>query len=242
MATSEQLCRAFIANHEDFERVLLSAHVNDAGEARVAALLLTTIVEMHGAVGVLARAEYLSHAPVLCRSMMEAFASLSRLVSEPDYVDQIVFDDAVQAMKVVDEFRDDPELVADESMLAQVRAIAGTYQQTRDDLRGKGFKQETIECRLQRAGLSRMYAGYRAMCAFTHNNLATLKSRHLGEAKLLYRAPSPTELWPMVLGLATSICAQSVRLAPHFTNLLEADLKPILSVVDWRWDFAADAS
>lgn len=238
MVSAERLLEAFSSNHADYERVLLSLVVNDSDAARTSALLLTTTVEAHGAVCVLADSGYLSHAPVLCRSMIEAFASLARLVTDPGYLDQLHFDDAAQGMKVVEEFRADPELSTDEVALAQMDEITAMYQETRTTLWEKGLRPEHIEVRMDKAGLKHLYAGYRAMCVFAHNNLVALNSRHVGQSQLRYLWPISDQTSQMILGLATSICGQAINLAPKFTSMHEDALQPILQTIDNRWERA----
>lgn len=239
MARPKQLRAAFVANHEDFERLLLSTHINDAGEARVAALLLTSIVEMHGAVGLLAHSKWATHAPMFTRSMMEALASLRRLCADPAYLDQIHFDNASASMKVVDEFRRDPELAADEVSAAQMQQVADRFEAQRNELREKGLRAETIEARFAAAGIKQMYAGYRAFCTFAHNNLTALEARHIGEVRLLYgRPPQHAEVWVMILGATTAVCAQAVELVPHFTNLSTDAVAAVLEPINARWGAA----
>lgn len=236
MATPEQLRAAFVANHEDFERLLLSLRVNDAGEARVAALLLTSIVEMHGAVALLAHSKWATHAPMFTRSMLEALATLRRLCADPTYLDQIHFDNANASMKVVDEFRRDPELAADEASVAQMQSVADRFEAQRDELRARGLRPESIEARFAAAGIKQMYAGYRAFCTFTHNNLTTLEARHIGEVRLVYgRPPQDPQVWNMFLGATTAVCAQAVEQAPFFTTLSTEEVAGVLEMINARW-------
>jgi hypothetical protein len=102
-----------------FDQLLDRANVNDSGESRVSALYLLTISEQFAAALQLADNGFATHAPTLVRSMLDGFASLSNLVKDPNYLDQIRFEDARSKIAVFDEFSKDPNVQSNPETLAK---------------------------------------------------------------------------------------------------------------------------
>lgn len=218
-----------------FETLLIRANVKDSGEARISACLCLTIAELFGASLVVFRSPFPSHAPVLIRSMHEALADLKNLTANPDYLDQIWFENAKQTISVVKEFESDPELQQDQDAISTMAEWRAREQPIYDRLKQQGIGSMSVLDVFKKAGMAPEYGGYRFMCSFTHSNLTTLIARHAGDSHLRFAGPLPFETLKSTLGMAVSIYARAVETLPHYTDIPAADVTTAIDAANASW-------
>jgi hypothetical protein len=172
-----------IANEvkRQYDDVLMRASVQDSGEARIAASLCLTIAEQFGAVLCLTGGGFSSHAPILVRSMLEGLANLINLVNDPNYLNQIRYENARGDVVLFDAYAADPDIQKDTEAIATLAEWKSGAQPIRDELAAKGFKKQDVEAKFKQANISQNYVAYRALCSFSHNQLTALLARHGGD-------------------------------------------------------------
>jgi hypothetical protein len=79
---------------DSFEGMIGRANVVDSGEARIGACLTLTIFEQFHSALCLVDAGYASHAAGPIRSMLEGVADLMNLSKDPNYLDQLHYENA----------------------------------------------------------------------------------------------------------------------------------------------------
>jgi hypothetical protein len=137
-----------------FDEMLLRANVHDSGEARVSASFLLTISEQYAAALHLIANGFPTHAPTLVRSMLDGFASLRNLVEDPNYLDQLKFEDAHSKIVVFDEFSRDPEIQNHQETLAKLVEWKDQCKPIYDALKSKGLRHEQILTTFKKAKIS----------------------------------------------------------------------------------------
>lgn len=133
----------FIAGDEIgrlFPDLLGKVQVGDSGEARMKTCLCLTVAELYDAVMAVLKSCAQSHALVLIRSMYETLADLKNLAKDPRYLDQMRFNDAWQAMKIIEEFENNAELQEDQVAMATVASLHEHEQPVFADLKAKGIR------------------------------------------------------------------------------------------------------
>lgn len=217
------------------DELILRAKVADSGEARVAASLCLTIAEQFGATLHLIEGGFSAHAPIMVRSMLEGLAGLLNLAKDPNYLEQMRYDNARSDVILFDAYAADHSMQDDKDAIAQLAAWKEKSLPLRDELKNKGYqKQEVIE-KFKRAGILSNYVAYRVFCSFAHNQLTTLISRHAGKFVLRYHDQPPEAMTTSLLSVAVSIVCQAANTLPKFTDLEETELKHKLDDINRMW-------
>lgn len=220
-----------------FEALLEGVEVQDSGVARISACLFLTIAELYIAMLSVMRSRAQSHAPVLVRSMHEAFADLQNLVGDSSYADQIRFDNADQMLKTSDGFQAAPDMQDSEEALRKLAEWIAKEQKTYDELKGKGYKPLRIFDKFKRVGMAGEYAtSYRFFCAFSHSDLNTLIARHAGIDHLRFTDSLPAETLKSVLSIAINIYGRAVQHLPNFSNVSDDKVKVAVDAAEAIWD------
>ncbi len=218
------------------DELLLRGRVQDSGEHRVAATLCLTIAEQFAATLHLIEGGFSSHAPVMVRSMLEGQANLLNVVRDPEFVDQIRYDNAcadiVLFTKYAAEMQGNSEV---QETLANWKAQA---EPIRNELEARGYRKLTVYQRFERANILSTYVAYRVFCSFAHNQLTTLLARHADQFELRYHFEAPKELTASLLTVAISILCQAVVTASHYTDLSDAELRQVIDAADAKWSAA----
>lgn len=220
--------------------LLLHAQVRDSGEHRVAATLCLTVAEQFAATLQLIEGGFSAHAPVMVRSMLEGFANLLNLVADPEYVDQLRYDNARADVTLFTEYANDPGMQDDAEALETLARWRADAEPLRDALAAQGYGRLDIYERFRKANILSTYVAYRALCSFTHNQLTTLLARHVGRFELRYHAQAPEPLTAGLLNIATSILCHAVATASHYTDLTDAELQAARAAADARWSAAQE--
>ncbi len=221
-----------------FDELLLRASVRDSGEARVAATLCLTVAEQFAAALHLVEGEFSTHAPVVVRSMLEGLASLLNLIKDPNYLDQMRFENARADVALFEEYGADPDIRDDTEAVATLAAWKTKAQPVRDALRAKGIKQQGIIEQFKQAGMLQNYVAYRVFCSFAHNQLTTLLSRHAGNFELRYHHKAPVETTASTLTVALSILCRAINTLPNFTDLPADEVTRAIDDADAAWTLA----
>ena len=219
---------------QQYDEFLLHANVTDSGEARIAASLYLTISEQFDATLCLVENEIASHAPILVRSMLEGLANLINLVNDADYLNQIRFEDARSNIILFDAYAADPEMRKDAAAIATLAEWRNISIPVRDELAGKGFKDQRVITKFKNAKIEPLYLGYRVFCSITHNQLTALMARHSGPF-LRYHHEAPTELIASTLTCAVAILTNAVKLSPMFSDIPEAEIQASMDKADADW-------
>lgn len=215
--------------------LLLRGRVKDSGEHRVAATLCLTIAEQFAATLHLIEGGFSSHAPVMVRSMLEGHANLLNVVKDPEFVNQIRYDNARADVVLFTEYAADPGMKDNADAQETLAKWKADAKPVRDELEANGYGKLDVIERFKKAGIAPLYVSYRVFCSFTHNQLTTLLARHAGDFELHYHFEAPEALTAGLLGVAVCILCQSVVTASHFTDLSDADLQQVIDAADAQW-------
>ncbi|MBX3650383.1 MAG: hypothetical protein KF771_03275 [Burkholderiales bacterium] len=219
-----------------FETLLEEVEVQDSGEARISACLFLTIAELYIAMLSVMRSRAQSHAPVLVRSMHEAFVDLQNLVADSSYADQMRFDNADQMLKTSDGFQAAPDMQDNEEALRTLAEWSAKEQKTWDELKGMGYKPLRVFDKFNRVGMAGEYTtSYRFFCSFSHSDLNTLIARHAGIGHLRFTDPLPAETLKSVLSIAINIYGRGVQRLPKFTNVSDDKVKVAVDTAEAIW-------
>ncbi|WP_129527142.1 DUF5677 domain-containing protein [Achromobacter agilis] len=119
--------------------LLLQGRVQDSGEHRVAATLCLTIAEQFAATLHLIDGGFSSHAPVMVRSMLEGYANLLNVVSDPAFVDQIRYDNARADVVLFTEYATDSEMWNNTEARETLARWKADAEPVHDELEAKGY-------------------------------------------------------------------------------------------------------
>jgi hypothetical protein len=221
-ASEREVITLGIAIAERLDGMLAGARYKSADQAQHCARICLTIAEVFNGVLALLESPAQTHAPVLARTMVEALVDLKNLVADPDYLDQLRFDNADQQLKTFAGFRDDPDVGLDE----EERRGLDRWIAIEQEIYNRTYTPERKACsvykKFERAGMLDTYqTAYRFLCSFSHNDLNTLRARHGGGARLRFRQPLPPETLAKILGLAANLYAGAIRTAPSFSTISE---------------------
>ena len=236
------LPKILVAAHEvkiRFDEMLLRANVHDSGEARVAAILCLTVSEQFAAALHLVEGGFSTHAPIIVRSMLEGLASLLNLVKDPNYLDQMKFEDARANVILFEGYAADPDMREDNEAIATLAAWKAKAQPVRDALKATGIKHQGIIEQFKRAGMLQDYIAYRVFCSFAHNDLTTLMSRHAGSF-LRYHHEAPAETTASTLTVALSILCKAINTLPKFTDLPAEEVTHTIDDANATWTRPSD--
>jgi hypothetical protein len=216
------------------EALLDKMEVRDSGEARLSACLFLTIGELYIAVLGVLRSRAQSHAPVLVRSMLEAFADLLNLVADSSYTDQMRFDNADQMLKTFGGFQE--ALKDDKDALKKLGEWIARERAILDETKAKGYKSLTISERFKRAELVEEYAtGYRFFCSFSHSDINTLLARHADTKHLRFTDALPIETLKSVLSTSINIYGRAAQTLPMYTNISAEEVKAAVDRAEAIW-------
>lgn len=223
-----------------YDEMLISASVNDSGEARISATLCLTISEQFAAVLCLIEGGFSTHAPVIQRSMLEGLASLLNLIKNPNYLDQMNFDSARDDIVLFKECNDDPDIQKNDAGFAALKVSKDKALAVVVELKAKGIMKQKIIDQFKQAGMTSNYIAYRILCSYAHNQLSTLLARHAtSNFELRYHHQPPEESIESTLTCALSLLCRALETLPKFTNLVAADVMRVIDDVDAIWSKAA---
>ena len=154
MPKLDKILKAARRAKERIDALLLRARVQDSGEARVSATFLLTIAEQFAAMAYLVEGKFSTHAPILVRSMLDELADLRNLADDPNYLDQLKFEDARSNVLMVDDFAADPDISSDPSARAKLAQWRQEYQPICDTLKSQGLKPQRAMEKLLRSVVS----------------------------------------------------------------------------------------
>ncbi|WP_156443897.1 DUF5677 domain-containing protein [Burkholderia savannae] len=137
---------------ERADTVLLRARVHDSGESRVAATLCLTVAEQFAAAVSLVESGFSSHAPTIVRSMLEGLADLLNVTRDPQYVDQIRYDNARSDVILFTKYGADPSMQDDDEALEALARWNADAEPVRDELKARGFQKLGVEEKFKKAG------------------------------------------------------------------------------------------
>ncbi|CAB3762871.1 hypothetical protein LMG29660_04598 [Burkholderia puraquae] len=220
---------------QKLDALLLRANVQDAGEHRVAATLCLTIAEQFAATLHLIKGGFSSHAPVMVRSMLEGYANLLNLVKDPEFVNQIRYDNARADVVLFTEYAANPEMQDNAEAQKTLAKWKADAEPVREELETKGYGKLDVYQRFKQANILPTYVAYRVFCSFTHNQLTTLLARHASRFELRYHFEAPEELTAGLLNVAICILCQAVVTASHYTDLADAELRHVIDEADATW-------
>jgi Family of unknown function (DUF5677) len=154
--------------------------------------LFLTIAEQFEAALQLAKAGAGTHSAVHVRSMLEALATMNMLGIDPDYIDQIRYNQLKGQKKFFKDLLSNHDLpVADRASLqTQLDECTVAF----DELHRRGLRPKQITETFSDAGLAHFVSAYTMLCSFSHNDLSILAMRHQGDEGMTYMAPIAPEV------------------------------------------------
>lgn len=223
---------------QHYDEFILRAKVTQTDQARAAAHLCLTICELFDAAMCLIENGFSSHSPILIRSMLEGMADLHLVVANETHLDQMAFESAssnANTFKKMAAFVERPEGTLPTDAL---EAAASASAMERDLLKARGFKKQTIEDKLTKAGLGDAYSSYKLLCGYAHNDFTTLQVRHSGP-DLRYHYEAPLGVTAGMLTVAVRVLTEAVALLPDFSNIQADELLIARVGMDETWATAS---
>lgn len=222
----------------EFDKLLGNARVRNARHHKIAGYLCLTIAEQFSATLYLVQGGYSSHAPLIVRSMLEALADMLCIVTDPNFVDQLIFDSARDDIRMFAEFSEDPEMQKNQEAMG----ILSTWSRKADDrlkaMKIRKIKKLSTEQRFAKAGIKPLYVAFRMYSAFAHNQLSALMGRH-GEVEpsteIRYGMPVPPDFMKGMLMLSARLFITAVSQASHFTTIPTDELSRYIARSETRW-------
>lgn len=223
---------AAVKARDAFGMLAVKANVRSDEPSVVGVSLCLTIQELFASVICLMDNGLGSHAPAHARTMLEALADLRNLANEPEYLEQIRFDDANANLKLFTGYEAIDGMPQD--AIDTLRMWTAKAQPVIDDGKAKGFKKQQVIEKLRKAGLEQEYVSYGVLCAFAHNQLTAIISRH-GKHHLNYLHEPPYETMVATLGLALSIAGKAIQKLPAFSDLHDTEINRMIEEVEADW-------
>jgi hypothetical protein len=242
MPEFDKMFKAARSAKERIDAMLLRANVQDSGEARVSATFLLTIAEQFAAVVHLVEGRFSHHAPILVRSMLDELADLRNLVDDPNYLDQLKFEDARSHILIVDDLMADADVSSDPSMVAKLAEWKQKYQPICDTLKSQGLKPRRATEKFRRAKVSSLYVSFRVLSSDAHGQLTNLIARHAGDWELRYHFEPPRKSTESLLTIALAILCQAANLSPKFTDVSAAEMMKAIDDIEADWTAARSGS
>lgn len=219
---------------ESVDELFGRVEVKNSGEHRVAMMLMLTISEQCSVVLQIFRCGSSSHAPIVLRSMLEALMSLSLLLKDPKYADQMRFKDASENVRLCDDYIKDLDTQQDKEMVESLTKLKAEAEKDLKELQAKGFKKKQIADEFELAGIKDNYLAYRVYCGATHNQLAALMARHAGKP-LRYRQESPESSTVAILSCMMSMLVRAVHTLPAYTTTKDVEVTDLVNKIDEDW-------
>ncbi|MFM0088937.1 DUF5677 domain-containing protein [Paraburkholderia sediminicola] len=224
---------------DSYEVLLGRANVSDSGEARIGACLTLTIFEQFRSALCLIDGGYATHAAGPIRSMLEGVADLMNLSKDPEYLNQLHYENARSSVALFNELLK-MENVPDD-MAEKVGEWKDQDEPVRKELRKAGHEKLAIEEKLKRADLGDAYAQYRILCAMVHTSITSLISRHAGRERLTelgYCRPAEPSVIGMLLMIAVDLLVRAGSELHSFTDLTEDEINGIAEEAKRVWGVA----
>jgi Family of unknown function (DUF5677) len=169
--------------------------------------------------------------------MLESFAHLMIIMRQPEYIQQLKFEDATNQVVMYRALQENynptaPPQYSLEDIVGWIRFYDGVIAESKT----KGCKRQTIKDKLTQAGYSRLYQLYQILCSHTHSQLATLFERH-GQGPLFhYKRPDDTEgMVRSCLDVAVNILCDGFGQYLKLTEWTEAHTKLMLAHIQKGW-------
>lgn len=218
-----------IAVAERLDGLLVGARYKSTQPDECAAWLCLTIAEAFSGVLALLESPAQAHAPTLARTMVESLVNLKNLVADPDYLNQMRFDNADQQLKTFAGYRVDPSSSGE--FRSNLERASAVEQQIYDQTYSVERKSFNIYKKFKRAGMLDYYeTAYRFLCSFSHNNLIALQARHGHGHRLRFRQPLPPKTIIMILGVAANLYAEAIRTTSSYSTISATDAA---AAADW---------
>lgn len=218
----------------ELEAYLMKASIHEDPSAHLAACLCLTIGELYVGVAALMRSKAQTHAPILIRAMHEALVNLKTLKKNPDYINQLEFNDAEQTLKTLQDIMSSTSFVDDDEAHDFWSAQQDYHAEHMQDARDKGSRKQMNFERYEAAGMnySDYELVYRSLCSFTHNSVITLLSRYGATGHLDYAKPLPTETLKGFVKISVEMYVRAIRSLHDFTDHNQADYEELCKKID----------
>ncbi|WP_426281925.1 DUF5677 domain-containing protein [Burkholderia ambifaria] len=202
-----------------------------------ACLMLTSFEQFHAALHLI-DAKLASHAAGPVRSMLEGLADLLNLCADPEYFHTMRYNSARENVALFEDFKKNTG-IPDEVTQALAEWDARDRpirDELKPEMKRRGDHDLKLADKLNRVGLSSVYAMYRLLCAFVHPNLTSLKARHRMSANILqYRAETQPQVVAMLYPIAVDLLCRCMSEVYKFTNLSQSEVDAITAKAVALW-------
>lgn len=218
----------------ELEAYLMKATIHKNPSAHLAACLCLTIGELYVGVVALMNSRAQTHAPILIRTMHEALVNLKTLEKNPDYINQLAFNDAEQTLKTLQDIMSSTSFVDDGEALDFWSAQQDYHAEVMQHGKDIGIKKQLSFERYEAAGMnhSDYEVVYRSLCSFTHNSVLTLLSRYGATGHLDYTKPLPIETLKGFVKISVEMYVKAIGALHKFTDHIQADYEELCKKVD----------
>lgn len=205
----EQLLHAAGGLLEDAQSLIVRAKPPEGGADRLRVVLVLTIAEQFEAALRLARADMSTHASIHVRSMIEALVAMKMLASDSSYVDKMTFERLKGEQRVYKGILGDPNIP--DPMKEPIKERFDACQVEIDSFRAAGHKPKHITEHFGLAGLAHLVGPYSMLCGFSHNDLAAIAFRHLGDNRIIYKKGDDPKFVEAIVTTAVQVIMDAVH-------------------------------
>lgn len=221
--------------HADLESLIVKSRPPKSGPDRLRVDLVLTIAEQFEATLLLAKAQMTTHSATHVRSMIEALVAMKMLEIEIDsgYVDRMQYEKLRGELRVYKGIFADPNMPENEKQ--QIKERYDICNSEIENFRAAGHKPKKISDDLGAAKLWYLVGPYSMMCAFSHNDLAVLAERHVGENGMIYKQEDSPVLVESVVSIALRVLMDATNQFGTIANFPDGHFDLRFKAMNQKW-------
>lgn len=223
---------------DDLQNLIRRSRPPKGGPDRLRVALVLTMAEQFEATLRLARAQMITHAATQVRSMIEALLAMNMLATDPEYVDQMRYEQARGQRRVYEGVLADPHIPTDLKDLIQT-AFEACHAEC-ESFRAKGRKPRKISDDFAAAKLWHLVGPYSMLCAFSHNDLAVLALRHIGEKGVAFRQLDDQALVQSVMSTALQVVMDATNQFGQIAKFPDDHFDSLFTAMNQQWRVVLD--
>ncbi|MFM0358828.1 hypothetical protein PQR12_35520 [Paraburkholderia nemoris] len=223
---------------DGMQKLIVRSRPPKGGPDRMRAALVLSIAEQFEAALRLGNAHMSTHAATHVRSMIEALVVMRRLKAESGYVDQLRYDKLHGEKRVYEGILADPN-IPNEAKLPVKNYLDNCLVQFKS-LHAKKYRPKRISEEFGNTGLSHFVGPYAMLCGFSHNDIAVLAFRHLGDCSMVYKREDDPTFVQSVFSTALMVLMDAAHQFGQIAKFPDDYFEPIFSTMNEEWRSVLD--
>ncbi|XQU77398.1 hypothetical protein EPAKOI_005179 (plasmid) [Cupriavidus sp. H18C2] len=170
--------------------------------------------------------------------MIEALVAMKMLTTDPEYVDQMRYEQARGQRRVYEGVLTDPNVPTELKDLIEYGFEACVAEC--ESFRAKGRKPKKISDDFAAAELWHLVGPYSMLCAFSHNDLAVLALRHIGEKGVAFRQADDPALVQSVMSTALQVMMDATNQFGQIAKFPDDHFDSLFTAMHQKWRVVLD--